>query len=544
MVPPPFALLQVAFDATINSVAFDSQTEILLVLLASGVLVLVENYLTPVDSRTSAAGLPPPPNVAAQNYHPALPMSMTTVKLPVDDVTYSLSSILWVRFRTESRQLVFAGKAGRQDQLVLCSVDNINAETQREQTAVVRQIDLFGVRRACEVQQIVPGDEAAMIKDIPLAVQTHSGALYTLDTSSEDLMVPTRVSDKFPPFSHLTVLDCQRIKEQNDVVDGDILVVGLDGSSARLYVNCHLLVSACSSFRFSALPSVLLFTTQGRESQLRIAPLSGLWRYALDSSLSNASSDTVKFESRSIERGALLVATPPSNHRASVVVQMPRGNLECMSPRLLVLALVIQQIRAREYVAALEICRRHRLDLNVLVDFNPQCFLQNFSQFLIQRFLSTKPAAVTSDRLCLFITNLHPVDVWGTKYGPLLEPFSAMNRADDFQQENDAVSIGEEKVNVVCREFMSVIQELSRDEEEVDTALLLPFVTSAVKQSPPRFDEALGKIQKLLHRNEGDTESCSHQSRTAATRAIKHLIMLTDVNTLYSEALGLYDLDL
>ncbi|KAG6576415.1 Elongator complex protein 1 [Phytophthora cinnamomi] len=63
MVPPPFALLQASFDAAINSVAFDSQNEVLLVLLANGTVVLVENYLNPADARTSAAGLPPPPNV-------------------------------------------------------------------------------------------------------------------------------------------------------------------------------------------------------------------------------------------------------------------------------------------------------------------------------------------------------------------------------------------------------------------------------------------------------------------------------------------------
>ncbi|KAF1795824.1 IKI3 protein [Phytophthora cactorum] len=60
MVPPPFALLQATFEAAINSVVFDSQTEALLVLLANGDVILVENYLTPADTRAAAAGLPPP----------------------------------------------------------------------------------------------------------------------------------------------------------------------------------------------------------------------------------------------------------------------------------------------------------------------------------------------------------------------------------------------------------------------------------------------------------------------------------------------------
>ncbi|KAI9989759.1 hypothetical protein PInf_020046 [Phytophthora infestans] len=529
MVPPPFALLQASFDAAINSVVFDSQTETLLVLLANGDVIFVENYLTPADTRASATGLPPPPN-AARNGSSNPPMSMTIVKVAhtvQDDDSPTLSSLLWVHFNAESRRLFFAGKSGWRDQLVLCSM---NTKTESEGAVTVHCIELFDVRRACEVQQVLSEDDQVMTEEnsVELAVQTHSGAMYTLNILPDHELVPTPVATKSPAFSHMTVLST---KQQNE--SGSILVIGLEGSSARLFVNDKLLASACSSFRYSALTSVLLFTTQGRESQLRIAPLSGIQ----DLSCSQASgSQAVKFESRSIERGALLVATV--GQRANVIVQMPRGNLECMSPRLLVLALVVKQIQARDYVTALEICRRHRLDLNILVDFNPQAFIKSFSQYLVRSFLSTRPAAVTSDRLCLFVTNLHVVDVWATKYGPLLEPFNVVEPTDDIQ--DDAVYAGEEKVNTVCREFMRVIQELTSDREEAEAALLLPFITSAVKQSPPRFDAALGRIRKLLH---PDKESSS-DNRATATRAIKHLIMLTDVDRLYSEALGLYDLDL
>lgn len=544
MVPPPFALLQASFDAAITSVAFDSQSEVLLALLANGTVMLVKNYLTPADTRASAAGLPPPPSAATQKVSTGEPMSMTTVMLPqqaADNETFTLASIFWVRFIAESRRLVFAGKTGRQDQLVVCSVDSLN-----EASATVHRTDLFNVRRACEAQQVIAGDSLSVSdsSSVTLAVQTHNGAVYTLDAMSDAAsLVPTRVSGKFPAFSHFTVLDCQVSKEESEPTADDLLVIGLESSSARLYVNGELLASACSSFRYSALASVLLFTTQGRESQLRIAPLNGLQKHSNDRTPSAAGSDGVQCESRSIERGALLVATV--GQRASVIAQMPRGNLECMSPRLLVLALAVQQIQKLEYAAALEVCRRHRLDLNVLVDFNPQAFIKNFPRFLIQSFLSTRPAAVTSDRLCLFITNLHPVDVWMTKYGPLLEPFTATTGGSGVQEDSTAAYGPEEKVNVVCQAFMDAIQELESNGEETEAALLLPFVTSAVKQSPPRFDAALGKIRGLLHRNElssGDNDGT--RNRAAATRAIKHLIMLTDVDSLYSEALGLYDLDL
>ncbi|RLN53130.1 hypothetical protein BBJ29_009064 [Phytophthora kernoviae] len=110
---------------------------------------------------------------------------------------------------------------------------------------------------------------------------------------------------------------------------------------------------------------------------------------------------------------------------------------------------------------------------------------------------------------------------------------------------DDTSSNAGDKVNSVCRAFMDAIQELENAGDEAEATLLLPYVTCAVKQSPARFDEALGKVQMLLHRNErSKDESKSSQHRTAAMRVIKHLIMLTDVDRLYSEALGLYDLEL
>ncbi|GMF52504.1 unnamed protein product [Phytophthora fragariaefolia] len=543
LVPPPFALLQVTFDAAVNSVAFDSQGEALIVLLANGSVVLVENYLNPADTRTSAAGLPPSPS--AQNVSSDASMLMTEVSLPQpaeSDDSFTLQDILWVRFVTVSRRLIFAGKTDRQDQIVLCSLDNINAVEENGDCVIVHQTDLDNVGRVCDVQH---GDDREILDAtrIMLALQTHDGTVYTLNVASDATVVPTRVSGKLPVFSHLTVLSCRSGKLKSDQVDDGVLVIGLESSSAKLYVNGELLASACSSFRYSVLPSVLLFTTQGRKSQLRMTPLNDLRRNSQHRISSGANTDTITFESRSIERGALLVATV--GQRASVIVQMPRGNLECTSPRLLVLALAVQHIEKQEYVAALELCRRHRLDLNVLVDYNPQAFIKSLSRFFIQDFLSTKLDIVTSDRLCLFITNLHSVDVWTTKYGPLLEPFNATCNDSEVREASGAAYGSEGKINVVCQGFMNAIQEVNGGVEGNEAALLLPFVTSAVKQSPPRFDDALSKIQKLLCRNEQSSiESDDSRNRAAATRAIKHLIMLTDVDSLYSEALGLYDLDL
>lgn len=85
---------------------------------------------------------------------------------------------------------------------------------------------------------------------------------------------------------------------------------------------------------------------------------------------------------RSIERGAKLVAVMPTTF--SLVLQMPRGNLETIYPRALVLAGIRRSIAAKDYKTAFLACRSHRVDMNILHDYAPQQFLANILLFVKQ----------------------------------------------------------------------------------------------------------------------------------------------------------------
>lgn len=78
---------------------------------------------------------------------------------------------------------------------------------------------------------------------------------------------------------------------------------------------------------------------------------------------------------RSIERGAKIVTVMPSSY--SVVLQMPRGNLETIYPRALVLAAIRRSIENEQYSDAFLACRNQRVDMNILHDHNPDKFLAN-----------------------------------------------------------------------------------------------------------------------------------------------------------------------
>lgn len=466
LVPPPFALHQTAFDFPINSVVFDAQKEAFSALLSNGEVIVVEGYLQSPDSQ-----------------------QRTTIHSRGDERTGLLTSLLWMHTSGESVSLV-AKRSWNDELVVINTADGKSATVTRSSPA------LNGVRTASVV--INSQQDATAAESV--AIQCHNGSLRVLTPLTSSVVSKTPAT--YPVFSEFVAVDSAN------------LVIGLQQTS-KLFVNDTLATPACSSFRYCASSDILLYTTLGSHSQLRMLPLSALRELKVD-----------VFEARMIERGARLVAVV--GDRANVIVQMPRGNLECVAPRLLVLARTIQQLEQLEYVAALEMCRKHRLDLNLLVDYNPQAFLQHFQHHFVQAFVAQKPERIISDGLCLFITNLHPVDVWTTKYQSQVSPFT------DIKASTADASLSD-KVNVVCQSMMTVIQD---QVEASKAALLLPFLTCAVKQDPPQYTSALLRIQKLLQTKTDQLELA------LAKRAIKHLILLTQVDLLYDEALGMYDLDL
>ena len=68
----------------------------------------------------------------------------------------------------------------------------------------------------------------------------------------------------------------------------------------------------------------------------------------------------------------------------SLTLQMPRGNLETIYPRALVVAGIRRSIEAKDYKTAFLACRSQRVDLNILHDHAPEQFLQNVGLFIDQ----------------------------------------------------------------------------------------------------------------------------------------------------------------
>ncbi|KAI9771354.1 MAG: hypothetical protein M1840_002324 [Geoglossum simile] len=216
---------------------------------------------------------------------------------------------------------------------------------------------------------------------------------------------------------------------------------------------------------------------------------------------------------RAIERGARLVAAMPTSF--SLVLQMPRGNLETIFPRAIVLAGIRRSISSNKYKAAFLACRNHRVDMNILHDYAPAQFMSSIGTFVDQ--------IRKVEHIDLFLSQLKEEDVSETMYRETLR--------DDVVQSNishevSGPSTTTTKVNRICNGFLEVL----RTREATN---LQNIITAHVCKSPPDLDAGLSVVARL--RQEG---------LEVAGRVVEHICFLADVNQLYDHALGLYDIDL
>ncbi|XP_065088523.1 elongator complex protein 1 [Ochlerotatus camptorhynchus] len=212
---------------------------------------------------------------------------------------------------------------------------------------------------------------------------------------------------------------------------------------------------------------------------------------------------------RRVERGSKLVVVVAKSART--VLQLPRGNLEVIAPRILSLCLVADHLNALEYLKAFDILRKERINLNLLVDHNPQLFLSNLDCFLQE--------ITNVNWLNLFISDLQNQDVCMAMY------------ESNYQGRESAVIDGynvNAKVEYLCDRLLQVMNSA-----KTDVNYMLPKITCYVKKG--MLEQALEVIWNLK-KGQGTSED--------ADEALKYLLYLVEVNDLFNVALGMYDFGL
>ncbi|KAI0513210.1 IKI3 family-domain-containing protein [Xylaria bambusicola] len=296
----------------------------------------------------------------------------------------------------------------------------------------------------------------------------------------------------------------------SEVIDlaGNVVAIGLS-RNGHLYANTRLLLKNCTSFLVT--PAHLIITTTNH--LLKFIHLT-------DVDLMEVPPDDPETDERcrSIERGGRLVTAMPTN--MSLILQMPRGNLETIFPRAMVVAGIRKLIEALDYAKAFAFCRTQRVDMNILYDHKPAQFLSHIGLFLEQ----IQDVA----NIDLFLSSLRDEDVTQTMYRDT-KASKDESRTTELSAEPNLASGDVSKVNIICDTVLSHLQSRNT----MDHGTLQNIITANICKSPPAFEDGLQVVATLMKEDDKLAET-----------AVEHICFLADVNTLYDEALGLYHLDL
>ncbi|KAI9015161.1 IKI3 family-domain-containing protein [Gaertneriomyces semiglobifer] len=279
------------------------------------------------------------------------------------------------------------------------------------------------------------------------------------------------------------------------------IVIGLSEHN-KLYADDRILSSDCTSFMIHN--DFIIITTFTHTARF-ISRAQKLFESYI------TATDTVSSQydeqSRRVERGSRIVIAVPAE--TALVLQMPRGNLETIHPRALVLSSVRTAIDAGQYRDAFMLCRKHRIDMNLLVDHNPEHFRTKIEEFVRQIY--------DPEYLNLFVSGLRDEDVTATMY----------TGVGNTPSEGKKAKL-EGKTNAVCDTVRQALEQVDA------TRYTHSILTTDVKKSPPDLESAMRRI--LTIKNE--------TSLDAAEAALKYVIFLADVDKLYDVALGMYDFTL
>ncbi|KAF7362473.1 polymerase II transcription elongation factor [Mycena venus] len=309
--------------------------------------------------------------------------------------------------------------------------------------------------------------------------QASGGSLFEVNSHATSATETTT----FPEFCFLA----QGVEVIGDADRPSSLYLGL-GASGKLFVatpSAPSCVLASNATSFTVASGFLIFTTSAHEATF--APLSSLDTLLIPTEDGDPKDIPSTWEKRRVERGSRIVVGVSSG--MGLVLQMPRGNLETINPRPLVMEVVRQDLNARNYRKAFLSCRKHRIDLNVLVEHDHTAFLENLPLFIEQ--------VHEVDHINLFLTG-----VGQGKQSP-------------------------ERIAQICDTLRT---ELERKDL---TKYINSILTAYMVKTPPDPEAGLALLLRLRDSNPDLVED-----------AVKYIIFLVDADRLFDTALGMYDFSL
>ena len=460
-VPPPMCALRLDFDDKLLSrVVHDPQNEALYVLTIDGFI-----YHTMLDERLYQA-----------NDEPIKPV-FTAYRIS-DLEKYNNISCLG------ASSLIASKQQSEGDEIHILQIPEA-AGAGCEQTCITK----------LPSQRVVWIECPPLLRDIAYCMTDDSTCLKINIKSGETTLM---FDLKSYTSGRLILLDAKAMTLESDIEPAKIITLSHD---MTLRLNEKVIVSnLCSSFRVNE--HFLSYTTT--DNTLNILPLSKLCQ--------EGAPTLVKPWRQPIEDGGTLVVV--SEEMSKCVLQMPRGNIEILHPRILILLRIIRLIDESNFYSALKFSRRHRVDLNFICDYLRRNSLENFKE----KFAGFIADIANQDPslLNLFITELNSEDSIEGRYK------DSMNMIAEQLESREIGLSTEQKVNTVC----SLVLNLTSEDR-----CLQPRLLSLLKTIPRRADQALQIINDL-----SDYES--------KEKALKFMLYFVDIDQLLFDALSTYNTDI
>ena len=204
---------------------------------------------------------------------------------------------------------------------------------------------------------------------------------------------------------------------------------------------------------------------------------------------------------RTLERGSSIVTC--SNIK--LILQLPRGNLETINLRLIVLDEVKKLLLNKKFDEAFYICKKNKINLNFIYDLNPNFFMNNLN---------------------VFVNKINKVDDINLFINSLIN-----EKCDEYKilfNENNNNNNNNEKINNICIKIRKILFDLNND--DYISSILITFT----KQNPPLYLNALQLIQKLK----------KEKKNSLAEKSLEFLCWIVNAETLFDFSLKTYDFEL
>ncbi|XP_023749809.1 elongator complex protein 1 isoform X1 [Lactuca sativa] len=210
---------------------------------------------------------------------------------------------------------------------------------------------------------------------------------------------------------------------------------------------------------------------------------------------------------------------------SSVIIQTTRGNLESIYPRKLVLESIVNALVQERFRDSLHMVRRHRIDFNVIVDHGGwENFVKLATEFVIQ--------ADNLNYITEFVCSLKNENVMETLYKSYITNEANAKESRNVDSNN--------KVNSVLLAIRKALESKVPETPERELCIL----TTLAKSDPPFLEEALERVKKIREMELSDSTDPKRQNYPSSEESLKHLLWLSESESLFEAALGLYDLNL